>query len=66
MNIVKQKCKIVIIGSSDKKDLTIPTLTLIIGINKVNIVIISINAYYWAFKLKKAQVFVVFMSDLEF
>ena len=50
MSINKQKPKIVIISFFNNLDM-------------VDITIIDANIYYLAFKLKKAQVFVVFTKD---
>lgn len=40
-------------------------ITLTLDKNIIDIIMIDIDTYYMAYKLKKAQVFVVFMKDLE-
>lgn len=50
----------------DKKDLFISIISKTLKNSTKNIAIINKNACYFAYKLKKVQVFVVFMRDLEF
>lgn len=69
LNIGKQKPKTVIINSLNnlnKDDLPILILISIFHKSFIDITIINANAYYTTYKLKKAQVFTVFIKDLEF
>lgn len=50
----------------NKKNLTISTFILKLDINIVNIMIMDVNVYHLAYNLKKIQVFVVLIKNLEF
>lgn len=68
-NIGKLKPKIVIINSFYKLDkgvLSILIFTLIYDIGIINIAMIDADYYYLTCKLKRTQVFVIFMRSLEF
>ncbi len=68
----KSKLKIVIISTLNyfkEEKLSILILeakVLIPIIKKVNIAIINLNAYYISFKLKKTQIFTIFIRDLKY
>ena len=65
----KQKSKIIVISFFDnlnKKDLLISILISLFDKSIVKITIIDTDAYYLACKFKKAQVFIIFMKNLEF
>ncbi len=70
MSIDKQKSKTIVISSFDnldKKDLLILIFISTLDKSVINIVIIGADAYcHIAYKLKKGQIFAVFIRDLEF
>lgn len=65
----KLKPKVLVINSLDKsmkKDFSTSIVLLIFDKHIVNITMIGIDIYCIAYKFKRAQVFIVFIKDLEF
>ncbi len=50
----------------DKKNLLISILALIFSTNVIDITMIGIDTYYIIYKLKKSQIFIIFIKDLEY
>lgn len=64
-----KKVIISILNHFGKKELLIlisKIKVLILSTKKVNITIINVNAYWTACKLKKTQVFIVFIKNLKY
>lgn len=69
LNIGKYKLKIIIISFFDnlnKKNKLLLIPKSILNKNIIKTIIISTNIYYIAYKLKKAQVFIIFIRNPEF